>query len=86
MSDSEFDFEKWMQEAWGETLEIPFSLLANRKVSSRAKNLYVRVLCLSNPRKFREADLVDGQYTLKQVRYHLVNLRKFGYLPDEDAS
>jgi hypothetical protein len=79
------DYNEWLKQ-FGETVSVPMSFMADTRIKRTTKNLYVSVLCLPNPRKFKPQDLVSPRFNLKQVKRALAVLRKYGYLPDEDAS
>lgn len=83
---SDFNLDEWMRAAWGDPVEIPLSLLSNKKISWGAKGLYGNILCLDNPSQFNPEDFVTETTSLKKVLRWLQELRKWGYLPDEDAS
>lgn len=76
------DYNEWAKQ-FGDAISIPLSLLADTRIKSVTKNLYMNVLCLPNPNNFTPEDLVDDRYNIGQVKRGLATLRKYGYLPDE---
>lgn len=76
------EYKEWLKQ-FGETISVPMSLMADRRIRSATRNIYVAVLCLPNPQSFKPEDLVDNRFNVSQIKRGLATLRKYGYLPDE---
>jgi hypothetical protein len=76
------DFNEWLKQ-FGKTISVPMSLMADRRIRTATRDIYVAVLCLPDPHNFTPQDLVSDRFNIHQVKRGLATLRKYGYLPDE---
>lgn len=79
---TEAEHKAWMAKMFGDPVEVPLSLLRNKKISWGAKGLYISILASDNPSVINPKDYVRPTDTLKKVLRWLRELRSWGYLPD----